>query len=150
MSTQSQIWNELIGVFGKSLPAVTGLAGVLIGAYITNRNQRQHWVADNKKREYQELITALICAFSAILEEVRPMVGHGPEEQRAFAAAQEKALITISDRIFTQRDVERLKILDRWQSLIRNVKTTRDTVAFSAGVGEIKFNLVDEACRLMD
>jgi hypothetical protein len=50
----------LLETYAKSVWAVAGpLIGVLIGAYIANRNQRKHWIADNKREEYRELLAAL-------------------------------------------------------------------------------------------
>ena len=63
--TVSQHWELIAKVASAVWPSVTGLVGVLIGAYIANRNQRKHWIADNKKREYQELLTAMSRAFNA-------------------------------------------------------------------------------------
>ena len=101
-------------------------------------------MADNKKREFQELITALTRAFSAIENRLAVMVAHGPEEQRSFAAAEEQTLITISDRIFIQEEVVRLLILKRWQDAVSKVFRTRNLEAFSKEVGEMKGNFVYE------
>jgi hypothetical protein len=44
----------------KGVWAVAGpLVGVLIGAYIANRNQRMQWIEDNKKEEYREVLAAM-------------------------------------------------------------------------------------------
>jgi len=142
-------WDLIEKIANTVWPGVTALVGVLIGAYVANRNQRKHWVADNKKREYQELITALTRAFSAMLNRAAPLVMYGPEEQRAFAAAEEQALITISDRVFIQEEVDKMKILERWQKLTRNLNASGDTRALSNDVVDIKGNLVYEARKLM-
>jgi len=59
---------------------------------------------------------------------------HGPEEQRGFAAAEEEALITISDRIFILEELVKMKILKGWQKIAGDLKTTGDAHAFSSGV----------------
>jgi hypothetical protein len=45
-------WNIVAG-YAKSIWAVAGpLLDVLVGAYIANRNQRKHWIADCKKETW--------------------------------------------------------------------------------------------------
>jgi hypothetical protein len=145
----SQSHWELIGkVLAGVWAGVGPLIGVLVGAYIANRNQRKQWIADSKKHEYQELITAMTRAFNAMLNRSAPMVAYGPEEQRAFAAAEDEALITISDRIFIWEELDKLKILQRWQELTRNLNARGDIQAFSNAVGEIRGSLIREAKKL--
>jgi hypothetical protein len=44
------------------------LLGVLLGGWLTNRNQRRDWVADNMKQEYRELLTTLSKTFTLYAE----------------------------------------------------------------------------------
>ena len=142
-------WMLVEKVVDVILPVITALIGVWIGAHVADRNQRKQWVADNKKREYQELITALTHAFSAMLNRAAPLVAYGPQEQRAFAATEEQALIAITDRIFIREEVDTMNVLKRWQELVRNINATGDTNALSNAMGDIKSNLVYEARKLM-
>jgi hypothetical protein len=136
-------------VFLNLWGALGPLIGVLVGVYIANRNQRKHWIADRKVQEYQELITAMTRAFSAMLNRTSPMTAYGPYEQREFAMAEEQVLITISDRIFIWEKMDELKILQRWQKLTQNINTSRDIQALSNAVGEIRGNLILEARKAM-
>src|SRR5271168_4199164 len=58
----------IVGGYAKNVWAVAGpLVGVLIGAYISNRNQRKQWIADHKRVEYQTLLSAMTDAFGELL-----------------------------------------------------------------------------------
>ncbi len=58
-----------IEAYMKGVWAVAGpLVGVLIGAYIANRNQRRQWLIDRKREEYKELLSAMTDAFGELLQ----------------------------------------------------------------------------------
>jgi hypothetical protein len=129
-------------------PTVTGLIGVLIGAYIANRNQKKQWFVDNAKQEYRELMTALNKAFSAVLDETTPGVGHGPEEQRAFARAKAHLVVTIGDRILIARELREIQLLNRWQTAVRDFHKMQDETVFTETFVAIKGDLLQTAMRL--
>ena len=47
--------------------AIGPLIGVIVGGWITTRTQRKHWILDNKKAEYSELITVIADSGSKLL-----------------------------------------------------------------------------------
>ena len=105
----------VFGAYAKGIWAVAGpLVGVLIGAYIANRNLRRHWVADNKLREYQELVTAFTSAFTCMLRHINPAVGQTGTDIHAVTTEENSVVVTISDRVFVQREIRDLRVMDRW------------------------------------
>lgn len=133
----------------KDAWAVAGpFVGILVGAYIASRNQRKHWIADNKKMEYQELVTALVIAFNAM--RLRGTATEDPAATRALLEKEDMALITISDRVFIRADVARLDIYSRWLSVRDEFNRTGDVKNLADGAGDIRVNLLDEAEQLMD
>jgi hypothetical protein len=55
---QPETWKMIGDYASKSWAAVGPLIGVLVGAYLTGR-QKRDWLADNKKEEYRELLSAM-------------------------------------------------------------------------------------------
>src|SRR6266404_6383389 len=78
-------------VFRSVWLAVGPLVGVLVGAYIANRNQRKHWIADNKRAEYRKLLSTLASTFTGIIELRAPGVALGPAEQRKILNLEVRA-----------------------------------------------------------
>src|SRR5216684_3676535 len=65
--TQLINW-DAVANHAKAVWAVGGpLLGVLVGAYIANRNQRKQWIAENKKQEYRELLSVMSKGFAEFL-----------------------------------------------------------------------------------
>src|SRR5713226_4251307 len=54
---QSHSPDEPLKVVMTIWAAVGPLLGVALGSYLSTRTQRRHWVMDNKKQEYRELLT---------------------------------------------------------------------------------------------
>src|ERR1700690_1705665 len=97
--TWKKIYDDAKAAWAVVGPLVYALAGVLVGAYISNRNQREHWIADNKRSEYRELITALAKSFTSILKLRAFGVALGPEEQRMLSNLETDASSVILDRL---------------------------------------------------
>jgi hypothetical protein len=126
------------------------LVGVLIGAYVANRNQRKHWIADNKKQEYRELLTALTRAFGAMLElRGAGMIALGPEDQRAYGAMETQALQIIRDRLFIADEVTQMDLLNRWADATKDFDSTHNPRTFAAGFGKIADSVTASAKKLM-
>ncbi len=126
------------------------LLGVLIGAYIANRNQRKRWVADNKKEEYRELMTALSHAFSAVLDERQPMVALDGEEQRRVSRAKGQLPITIADRVFIADEVKGLRVLERWMKAVGDYHSSGDEKSFTLAFVQITDDLTRSAKKVMN
>jgi hypothetical protein len=131
--------------------AVAGpLTGLLVGAYITNRNQRRSWVADNTRVEYRELLGILVEAMANALSLQRAIVGFGPEDQRKFEDIDKKVGITLLDRIFIARAVTEMKLPDRWAKAIAEYHNTGNNADFAEQVGEIRKDLTESAIRCLE
>lgn len=81
-------WDSIVMAVGTVWLAVGPLIGVVVGALLTRRIQRQQWVADSRKQEYRELMTALSHSATVLIDFYfyRPPGPHGtihsPEEQQ--------------------------------------------------------------------
>ena len=135
------------------LPAILSvlgaLVGVALGGYLTMWIQKQHWVADNKKEEYRELISTLYESFM-VIGDFYTIIARGPQEQRAEREAKMKAVTVIGTRIFIADDVKRLDLGHRWRKAVREIETSRDGEAFGAAVGDILADLTKSAKHMTD
>lgn len=117
--SQVLAWLPLIG-------ALSGLLGVILGAYLTRSWQRKQWLLDSKKAEYRELISALSQAAHYILNNSPHLQlpnGMGGlksgEQERLSDEAADRGHATISDRIFIADTMAREKIDERWVAVLK-------------------------------
>lgn len=135
-------WATVVS-YAQALWAVVGpLIGVLLGAYISSLNQRKHWRADRKTQEYRELMTVLTQAFGAMLHQAEPIRVYSVEEDQKFLDIQEKALITISDRVFIANELEELKVMDRWLALRKEFRDLHRRKEAGTSLAAIKYDLI--------
>jgi hypothetical protein len=116
--TQVLAWLPLFG-------ALSGLLGVIIGAYLTRSWQRKQWLLDSKKAEYRELLSVLSQAAHYILNnsplQVPNTLGSlkSGEQQRLSDEAADRGHAIISDRIFIADVIAREKIEQRWVAVLK-------------------------------
>jgi hypothetical protein len=82
---QPETWKMIGDYASKSWAAVGPLIGVLVGAYLTGRRQKRDWLADNKKEEYRELLSAMTKALSINLQLYVLGLGLDSDDQRRRA-----------------------------------------------------------------
>ncbi len=141
-------WKSSLDIALPVWAAVGPLMGVMLGSYLAMRTQRKHWVLDNKKEEYRELLGTLTRAFDDIIEQHALMVAHGPEEQRKYMAAEKSAMAVIRDRIFIAREIEKMKLLERWTLASMEFDHDRDGDKSAARFGAIRGDIVRAAERI--
>jgi len=134
-------WVLIANVASAMWPVLTGLVGVLIGAYISNRNQRKHWVADNKRAEYRELLTTMTRTFNTVIILVGPGVALAGNEQRKLIDADSECSIVIKDRIFIADEVDEMDLLKRWHEARQHYGQTYDVGEFASSFGRIMGDL---------
>src|SRR6266852_178226 len=136
--TQLINW-DAVANHAKAVWAVGGpLLGVLVGAYIVNRNQRKQWIAENKKQEYRELLSVMSKGFAEFLRTASS--DKLTDDQINYLEL--KVADTVLDRIFTAAEIERLEVFSRWSDATARLKETGDNIAFSGSIdallGEIR------------
>jgi heme exporter protein D len=100
----------LIGAYASAVWAGVGpLIGVLVGGFLTSRIQRRHWLADNKKQEYRELLSVMAAAYGALLKVSRNFAWNDETKNIQVEVAN-----VLRDRIFTSVEVARSDALKRW------------------------------------
>ena len=104
----------------KGIWTVIGpLIGVFVGAYIANRNDRKHWIADRKREEYQKLLSALTEAFGELLQ----LQNKGVLTMDEFNKVQVQVYNAINNCIFTSDAViTQLDIFKGWAKASTKLK----------------------------
>jgi hypothetical protein len=119
--------------------AIVGpLIGILLGSWLTTRNQRRHWLLDNKRSEYRELLTSISDAGSKLLVfwGSNPVVATG-EQQFMIGETARQSVDVIYNRLFILHEVEKLNLLKRWEDAIDGLRRSHDVNAFGRLMDQI-------------
>ena len=115
------------------------LIGVCLGACLGWRIQQSHWKADSRKREFQELLTALLRGYNAACYTYAPGSAHwAPELLRGFADDMRAADIALEDRVFIGGEVKRLDLQNRWKKAVGQFRSTHNQQTFEREFDRIK------------
>ena len=85
--------------------AIVGpLVGILLGSWLTTKNQRRHWLLDNKRSEYRELLTTIADAGSKLLVfwGRNPVVASGEEQFMIGETARQSVPLDLTGKICTK------------------------------------------------
>ncbi len=118
--------------------AVGPLLGVGLGSWLTMKNQRKQWILDNKRAEYRKLLTTLTESAShfAMIYGATPVV-MAERDQRLLAETAKKSGNVIYSRLFIADEIEKLKIMGRWQNTIDALRKNQDAATFVKGLDGI-------------
>jgi len=126
------------------------LIGVLVGALIADRIQRNRENTNSKKEEYRELLSTLTQAATNIADFHGPVAEHSPEEERAYYEAKERAVIVIDNRIFITREIEKMDLRRRWISAVHDVENGGHSLEFRRTVRQIQRQIVSAGKHLIE
>ena len=147
--TKPETWRAIQDGLVVAWAVVGPLIGVFVGAYIANRNQRRQWVADNKRQEYLELLTALVEACGNLIALYTPGTLSSPEEQRRCDETEKRVGVVILDRIFIARDVKSIDLAERWSRALSEVHRTRDPEPFANTFSELLRDVTASAMKII-
>jgi len=125
------------------------LVGVMLGSYLSLRNQRKQWVLDNKKQEYRELLTTLSEACGEIIT-FRSMMVQSPGAKLVCDEAIKKVATVMIDRIFIAREVQKIKLVERWREALIDVEQNNDLQAFAKRIHAILQDIISMATGIVD
>src|ERR1700693_2167703 len=110
--------------------AILPLVGVLVGAYVTNRNQRRQWLSNCKKEEYSELLSVVTKSVMIYLDLfAKPLPP--AEQRRAETNALTRVAEIAQNRIFAAPAVKRLDLVKRWNGAARDLGDDGDIEKFT-------------------
>ena len=113
--------------------AVCGpLFGILLGSWLATKTQRKHWILDNKRDEYRQLLTTIADAGSSLVVHygAYPIVVSGQEEFRVGEIAR-KSVDVMYNRLFIAKAVADLGIMKRWEDAVSALQKTHDVNNFA-------------------
>jgi hypothetical protein len=119
--------------------AIVGpIVGILLGSWLTTRNQSRHWLLDNKRSEYRELLTTIADAGSKLLVfwGRNPVVASG-EEQFMIGETARQSVDVIYNRLFISDEVKKLDVLKRWETAIDELRKSRNVDVFGKSMDQI-------------
>jgi len=124
--------------------AVGPLIGVRYGNELSQRSARRQWLADEKAKEWREMLGVLTTSMTTIIQcrqEVRT-VEMRKEDLRASTAAGE----VLSNRLFVAQEVRRRQLLERWREAVEAFDKDGDPEAFGEKFGRtIRFQIEEGA-----
>lgn len=144
---QPDLWKAIGDYASKSWAAVGPLIGVLVGAYLTGRRQKRDWLADNKKEEYRELLSAMTKALSINLELYILGVGLDSADQRRRANVTSELMEVTRSRLFIAKQIKQLDAVNRWISLTSEFEKSRDGLVYGRGTRELLDEIVETALK---
>jgi hypothetical protein len=140
---QVETWKEIGSLLDKAWAVIGPLVGVLIGAYIANRNQRKQWQLESKRVEYRELLNTLTECGSDLL--AFPM--GDPQSRREFAETVRRSVNTIYNRLFAADTVIRLNLMVRWREAVDLARDAKNTEDFRKRLNAIMNDIRREALK---
>jgi hypothetical protein len=134
MAINPETWKQIGNYISRGWVALGPLVGVLVGAYITGKRQRRDWLADNKKEEYRELISAISKGLATYLQLYVGQSIRDTADQKQLMLATSHVLETSRSRLFITNQIRRLEVAKRWSaSVVSYQKTTASSQAVSGG-----------------
>ena len=125
------------------------LIGVMVGGYLTSRMQKKHWVLDNKKEEYRELLSALMAAVSNVVT-LGSSIVQSPTEQFACDESKTRAGTVILDRLFIAREVRQMNLPDRWIRARRDLDAQGDLQLFAQRCANMMNDITNSALKTIE
>jgi hypothetical protein len=124
--------------------AVGPLVGVRYGNELSQRSARRQWLADERTKEWRELLSTLTTSMTTIIRcrQAEITVEMRKEDLLASIAAGE----ALSTGLFIAQEVRRRQLLDRWREAVESFGKDGDAEAFGTKFGrDIRFQIEEGA-----
>ena len=141
---------------GNLITATATLTGVYLTQRFSRQVNREHWLLDNKKQEYRELLTALTQAFSAVVELYSALIAHTivvqtPAQEAEYDEIMTTAMVVVSDRLFIRREMKQINLAKRWQDLVKGLSVSEEAMMqFSSTFNGIRHDIVNCAMTIAE
>ena len=124
--------------------AVGPLVGVRYGNELSQRSTRRQWLADERTKEWRELLSTLTTSMTTIIQcrHHDKTVEMMKDNVRASVTAGE----VLSNRLFIAKEVRRRQLLDNWRAAQQAFEKDGDPAALGEKFGrDIQFQIEEGA-----
>jgi hypothetical protein len=124
--------------------AIGPLVGVRYGNELSQRSTRRQWLADERTKEWRELLSTLTTSMTTIIRcrQGDRTVEMMKEDLLASVSAGE----VLSNRLFIAKEVRRRQPLDSWREALKSFEMDGDPAAFGTKFGrDIQFQIEEGA-----
>ena len=147
MNTQPAIpwWQTVLSIIG-----VSSLIGTLLGNFLSHRRDRSHWISDNKKAEWRELIMQLDQSMTVMANAFSFVGVMDSDNSNSPHFGMQTGFRTIEDRIFIADAVKKFEIAQKWEQLCKYVGSASDPAHSTSQRGSAThtgFNLLARTFR---
>jgi hypothetical protein len=140
------LWVTVFGtIWGLVAPLIGTLLGVWMGYHFSRSQQRNQWIADNRVKEWQELMTALSASFTTIVQTGATLVSADDRLKPAYVLQKLEENVTartiatqvLVNRVFIAREVRQLGIYTKWSKALAEFDKDHNAGNFGTEYGEI-------------
>jgi hypothetical protein len=119
-----------------------GVIGSVLTYVFTKRLNRTQWLAENKKVEYQQLLSAIHEGFFETLAHRKTQSYLVDEKRdRELILARTKAARTIADRILVASEMVKMNMMNRWTTAEKAFFDTGDILTFEGELDKLSAEL---------
>lgn len=141
------VWSTIIlGIWAALGP----LVGVRYGHELAKRSQKRHWIDDNAKEEYRELLGAMFDA--ANMSVLNRSLGRETTSGEDLAEEKSNHLLygVMYTRLFIREFIKKERIKNRWEAAFAEHDKTHDLETLRMRLRELIEVVVNHATRLKD
>jgi hypothetical protein len=144
---QPETWKFIGEYSGRAWAAIGPLVGVLVGAYLAGRRQKQEWLADNKKEEYRELVASITKCLTAYVQIYAVQTVRSGDDERTIMAGDANFAEVVRSRLFIGESVRRLDVSRRFMKIKGDFRKNRIVEIFISDVEKLMDEVLTSASQ---
>jgi uncharacterized membrane-anchored protein YhcB (DUF1043 family) len=98
------------------------LSGIVIGHFLTRSSQHAQWLRDNRKREFQELVTAMSHQIVEHMAYTASLGSELPQSKQTYLDAMKATSQVLGDRIYIHDELSEKNIQIRFLELMNHFR----------------------------
>lgn len=98
------------------------LLGIVIGHFLTRSSQHVQWLRDNRKREFQELVTAMSRQIVEHMAYTASLGSDLPQSKQTYVDAMKATSLVLGDRIYIHDELSERNIQTRFVEVMNHFR----------------------------
>ncbi len=94
------------------------LSGIVIGHFLTRSSQHAQWLRDNRKREFQEIVTAMSRMIVEHMTYTSSLGSDLPQSKQEYVDAWRATSLVLVDRIYIHNEISEKDIQHRFLDIM--------------------------------